>query len=160
MHVHPAIVSETDSFCPAETKRDKQWRVVPLPGATLGVRKMGKPRKLNDREKLVLDRVELLLKSRSLSWSELARAVGKTTSSASQWSGRLSFPREQTLYSIAQQLGVGMGWLLAGDETDENLAPRTVTERDLMRVVKEMSPDEQRALLGAARGLKGTITKK
>jgi transcriptional regulator with XRE-family HTH domain len=121
---------------------------------------MAKQRDLTAREKAVLDRVAEKLTVLGWSWSELARRVGKTTSSASQWSGKRSFPRENVLYMISRELGVDMGWLLTGDEGGERRLAQTETELRLLELLRQMAPDEQRAVIAAATGIKGSLTKK
>lgn len=121
---------------------------------------MAKQRPLTPRELAVMDRIEHKLVINGSNWSKLAVAVGKTTSSASQWSGRRSFPRESVLCVIARELGVPMGWLLTGDEPDEKRKAQTEDEVTLLALFREMSPAERAALLAAGRGLKGSVTKK
>lgn len=121
---------------------------------------MAKQRQLNNREKAVLDRISQILETKGWSWSELARRVGKTTSAASQWSGKRSFPRENVLYMISSALEVDMGWLLTGEDPAERRLAQTETELRLLELARAMSPEEQRALIAAAQGLKGSLTKK
>lgn len=61
---------------------------------------------------------------------------------------------------IARALEVDMGWLLTGDEPTERRMAQTEAELRLLEVARQMSPDEQRALMAAAQGLKGSLTKK
>jgi len=131
---------------------------MPIPVEGMGA--MAKQRDLMEREKAVLDRVAEKLTVLGWSWSELARRVGKTTSSASQWSGKRSFPRENVLYMISRELGVDMGWLLTGDEGGERRLAQTETELRLLELLRQMAPDEQRAVIAAATGIKGSLTKK
>ena len=131
---------------------------MPIPVEGMGA--MAKQRDLTAREKAVLDRVAEKLTVLGWSWSELARRVGKTTSSASQWSGKRSFPRENVLYMISRELGVDMGWLLTGDEGGERRLAQTETELRLLELLRQMAPDEQRAVIAAATGIKGSLTKK
>jgi transcriptional regulator with XRE-family HTH domain len=121
---------------------------------------MSKQRDLTQRELAVMDRIQSVMLGAGLNWSALAVSVAKTVSSGSQWSGRRSFPREQTLYLIAQRLGVEMGWLLTGDEPTEQRQAQTENEKSMLGVMREMSPAEQSALLAAARGIRGSLTKK
>ena len=156
----PTIVSRTYNPTQGKTYSDGVRLLRPYAPTKNRGAKMGTPRPLTARELAVMDRIEKMLRDRGSNWSQLARSVGKTTGSASQWSGRRSFPREQTLYAIAQQLGVGMGWLLSGDEPQERRLAQTATEQALLDALREMSPDEQRALLAAAQGIKGSLSKK
>lgn len=156
----PWIVSRTYNRAQAQTYSDGTRPMPPYSDRPNRDGNMGKPRPLTDRELAVMDRLERLLRDRGLNWSQMARAVGKTTGSASQWSGRRSFPREQTLYAIAQWLGVGMGWLLSGDEPQERRLAQTTNEQALLDALRAMSPDEQKALLAAAQGIKGSLSKK
>jgi transcriptional regulator with XRE-family HTH domain len=120
----------------------------------------GRERTLTPRELAIMDRIEARIKSAGISWATLALDVGKTKSSGSQWSGRRSFPREESLYRIAQRLGVEMGYLLTGDQPGEQTRAQTVNEKALLELTRELSPAEQQALLAVARSLKGSLTKK
>lgn len=124
------------------------------------VENMAKNRPLTARENVIMDRLERILAERGLSWSHLARVAGKTTSSASQWSGRRSFPRESVLHKFAQELGVGMGWLLSGDEPAEIRAAQTENELKALEIIRGMSLAEQAAALAALAGIRGSLTKK
>lgn len=121
---------------------------------------MAKQRDLNDREKTVLQRIATKLAERGWSWSELARRVGKTASSASQWSGKRSFPRENVLYMIARELEVDMGWLLTGDEPTERRLAQTEAEMRMLELLRQLPPDQQRLAIGAVDGIKASLTKK
>lgn len=121
---------------------------------------MGKQRELTAREKLVLDRIGHILAERGWSWSELARRMGKTTSAASQWSGKRAFPRENVLYAIARELGVDMGWLLTGDEPTEQRAAQTQAELRALELLRQMTPEQQALAIGSLEGIKGAVTKK
>lgn len=119
-----------------------------------------KTRDLTDRELMVMDRIESVLKRTGNNWTQLALSVGKSASSGSQWSGRRSFPREQTLYTIALRLGVEMGWLLTGDEPSAERQAQTENELATLRLWRQLSPAEQSAALAVIRGLKGSLTEK
>lgn len=107
-----------------------------------------------------MDRIERLMAAQGTTWAGLARAVKKSSNAGSQWSGRRSFPREQTLYDIASQLGVAMGYLLSGDEPDEQRKAQTENELTALELLRAMTPAEQQAALAAMRGIQGSITKK
>lgn len=129
-------------------------------GHRSGTTSMPKQRPLTAREIVIMDRIGDMLRNRGATWADLARAVGKSPSSASQWSGRRSFPREAVLHSIAQWLGVAMGWLLTGEEPQEKRQAQTVNELAALELLREMSPPEQAAAVAALRGIKGSLTKK
>jgi transcriptional regulator with XRE-family HTH domain len=121
---------------------------------------MSKNRDLTNRERQVMDRLESVLKTRGVSWAESAQLAGKSKNLGAQWSGRRSFPREEALYQIAQALGVAMGWLLTGDEPSAETLAMTETERALLKAVRELSPDMQRAALAQVNALVTSIAKK
>jgi transcriptional regulator with XRE-family HTH domain len=114
---------------------------------------MSKTRELSTRETEILQRISALLDSKRLSWAELARRVGKSAASGSQWSGYRVFPTEATLHKIAGALGVGFGWLLTGVESSQ-----TVAEVEALLLIRSMSAEEQRAALAALRGIKEFMT--
>lgn len=107
-----------------------------------------------------MDRVEQTLNKRGLNWAELARRVGKKESSGSQWSGRRVFPREATLHEMAKVLEVSVGWLLTGDEPQEERLAQTVSEREVLLLMRGLTPEQQRLALATIAGLKGGFTKK
>lgn len=110
----------------------------------------GKPRPLTERQTAVMARIEALLSERRLTWAALARATGKSTSSGSQWSGRLSFPSAETLEKMADALGVPVAAL----HTEGNNHDR---ETVLLEAWRALSRREQDALLACARGLRGSL---
>jgi len=107
-----------------------------------------------------MGRIETRLKELGLNWAELARRVGKKEASGSQWSGRRVFPREGTLHEIAKVLEVGVGWLLTGGEPLEERLAQTTTEKDMLRLLRDMTPEQQRVVLASAAGIKAGFTKK
>jgi transcriptional regulator with XRE-family HTH domain len=110
---------------------------------------MNKTRPLSTREVEILQRISTLLNGKCLSWAELARRVGKSAASGSQWSGHRVFPTEASLHKIANALDVGAGWLLTGIESAQSVA-----EVEALLLVRLMSAEEQRAALAALRGIK------
>jgi hypothetical protein len=53
-----------------------------------------------------------------------------------------------------------MGWLLTGAEPTADRQAQTETELRLLRLLRELTPDEQRVAMGALEGMKASLTKK
>lgn len=121
---------------------------------------MSKNREITAREREVLDRLALVLQNSGVSWTQAAQLAGKSGSLGAQWSGRRSFPKEEALYRIAQHLGVAMGWLLTGDEPSAETLAMTETERAMLKALRELAPDAQRAAVAQVAALASNLTKK
>jgi transcriptional regulator with XRE-family HTH domain len=117
-------------------------------------------RPLSPAELAVMDRINQKLISEGLSWSELARRVGRTISAGKQWSGRRAFPTQRTFTRIAEVLGVTQAWLLRGDEEDRPPVARTKRQAEVLALMMEMSPDQEAAAVAALKGLAAHLTKK
>jgi transcriptional regulator with XRE-family HTH domain len=59
-------------------------------------------------EKLVLNRLKFVLLEKNIKNKELAKAMGKTESTVSQWCNNLMQPSLETFYEIANFLEVDM----------------------------------------------------
>jgi transcriptional regulator with XRE-family HTH domain len=121
---------------------------------------MSKNREITAREREVLDRLALVLQNSGVSWTQAAQLAGKSGSLGAQWSGRRSFPKEEALYRIAQHLGVAMGWLLTGNEPSAETMAMTETERAMLKALRELAPDAQRAAVAQITALATNLTKK
>lgn len=125
-----------------------------------GGRLMSKNRELTSREREVLDRLAVVLKSADVSWAEAAQLAGKSRNLGAQWSSRRSFPREEALFRISQHLGVAMGWLLTGNEPSADTTAMTETERAMLKALRDLAPDAQRAAVAQITALASILTKK
>jgi transcriptional regulator with XRE-family HTH domain len=119
-----------------------------------------KQRELTPAEIEVLGRIESRLGERSMSWAELARQAGRSTQLGAQWSGRRSFPPERVLSRIAEVLEVPRSWLLSGNESDDEVRARTVRQASVLRLMLDMTPEQEAALLAAAEGIFAHMNKK
>lgn len=154
MQIHAHDIKRLNASAQADFKRAKPGQPRDDCGA------MAKTRELTPRELAVMVRIESAMKARDLTWASLARAVGKSANLGSQWSSRRSFPREADLYQAAKILGVGMGWLLTGEEPSAEVLAQTATEKEMLAVLRTMAPDQQRAVLAQARALRDNLSKK
>lgn len=119
-----------------------------------------KQRELTPAEIEVLGRIESRLAERSMSWAELARQAGRSTQLGAQWSGRRSFPPERVLSRIAEVLEVPRSWLLSGNESDDEVRARTVRQASVLRLMLDMTPEQEAALLAAAEGISAHMKQK
>lgn len=121
---------------------------------------MTKQRALSPAERQAMDRIADAIQARGWSWSELARRVGKTSSAASQWSGKRAFPTQRTFIAIAAALDVAASWLLSGDDPDAEIKPKTKRQAEALKLMLEMTPEQEAAALAAIQGIAAHMSKK
>lgn len=121
---------------------------------------MAKQRELTDAERAVLERIDAVLSDRRMSWAELARRVGRSKQLGAQWSGKRSFPPQRVAFAIAEVLEVSRTWLLSGEEADAAPRPVTARQAEVLRLMLEMTPDQEAAILAAAKGISTHMDKK
>lgn len=122
--------------------------------------KHSKLRPLTSSELALLDWLQEALGKAGVSWGEAALLCGKSANLGNQWSTRRSCPVQRDVETIAQRLGIRMAWLLTGDEPSEETQARTIRELEVLRTLRDMPDDQQRAALAAIRAIKDTLTKK
>lgn len=64
----------------------------------------------------IIDRIELLRKSKKMSSSELAALIGKTKSTISNWKNRTSKPTVEQLIMLSDYFDVSIDYLATGKE--------------------------------------------
>ena len=77
----------------------------------------------------IYDRIEMLLKSKNMKQSDLAKATGISTGLISQWKKRMQNPSTEKLAAIAEYFDVSVDYLLgneqkntpADDDLDEDI---------------------------------------
>lgn len=121
---------------------------------------MGKQRILTASEIEVLGRIDARREEVGLSWAELARQAGRSPELGAQWSGRRSFPPERVLGRIAEALNVRRSWLLSGEEGDEDVKARTVRQARVLRLMLDMTPEQEAAIVASAEGIAAHMGKK
>jgi transcriptional regulator with XRE-family HTH domain len=119
-----------------------------------------KQRPLSPQELAVMERIDQARAAKGLSWSKLALACGRTTSAGSQWSSRLAYPSQRTFNLIAQALEVSQAWLLRGDEDEPLPKARTKRQAELLRIMDNLTAEQEAAVLAAAQGIAAHLTKK
>lgn len=122
--------------------------------------KQPKLRPLTPSELALLDRLQDALGRADVGWGEAALMCGKSANLGNQWSTRRSCPVQRDVETIAQRLGIRMAWLLTGDEPGEETQARTIRELEVLRTLRDMPEDQQRAALAAIRAIKDALTKK
>jgi transcriptional regulator with XRE-family HTH domain len=128
--------------------------------ATAKPKKAPKQRVLSAEERATMDRIENTLRSRGVSWSELARQCGNTPSAASQWSGRRAFPAQRTFNRIAEALGVTQSWLIKGEDDGALPQARTKRQAEAIKIMMEMTADQEAAALAAIQVIAAHMAKK
>jgi hypothetical protein len=121
---------------------------------------MPKVRVLTAPERMLLDRLGIVLNQKGLAWADAAKAVGKSANLGNQWSTRRSCPVQRDVYTLARWLDVEMGWLLSGDEPSEQTTARTKTELEMLLTIRDMPEDQQRAAIASVRAMRDILTKR
>ena len=91
------------------------------------------------------DIFEKLMNEENLSISEVARRIGCSPSSLTDWRAGRSAPKTDKLYQMAKLFGVSMEYLLTGVETPTNAL--SASERKLLRLFRKLNDIGQSAAL-------------
>jgi transcriptional regulator with XRE-family HTH domain len=83
------------------------------------------------------DRLEKLLKERGITPYRLAKDLGMSQSSLSEWKRGNSIPKYERLVKIAGYFGVPVGYLTGREEDDTPDGANSVFLEQLMTLVKE-----------------------
>ncbi|GAB32102.1 hypothetical protein APS_2704 [Acetobacter pasteurianus subsp. pasteurianus LMG 1262 = NBRC 106471] len=51
-------------------------------------------------------------------------------------------------------MGKSIGWLLTGNEPEEEVKAQTVAEKDILKAVRDLPPEQQDFILKMVQGLK------
>ena len=119
-----------------------------------------KQRPVSEKERAVLDRIRVRLDELEMTWAQLAIAVGRSSNLGHQWSGGRSFPPHRLHGPITEALRMPRSWLLTGDEPDEETKAQTVQQGEVLKLMLSMTPEQQEALVAAARGIAAHMEKK
>jgi len=99
-------------------------------------------------------RVKMLREAAGLTQSELARRIG--IKPPSLWlieSGDTKTVKGATLMRLSEALNADPAWLSSGRGAPYRMAVAGPDEGELVSIYRNLPPDSQKALLGAARGL-------
>lgn len=94
-----------------------------------------------------------------LSQAALAGKVGVTLGAIGQYEIGRNLPRLKRLEAIAEVLGVTTGWLLTGDEPDEQVRAQTANEAEALRIVRDLPEDQQETALAVLKAMAGRVRK-
>jgi transcriptional regulator with XRE-family HTH domain len=83
------------------------------------------------------ERLEKLLKERGITPYRLAKDLGLSQSSLSEWKRGNSIPKYERLVRIARYFGVPVGYLTGREEDDNASGTNTALLEQLMMLVKE-----------------------
>lgn len=119
-----------------------------------------KQRPVSPKESQVLDRIRARLAELGMTWAQLAVAVGRSKNLGHQWSAGNSFPPHRLQPAIAEALKMPRAWLLTGNEPEEETKAQTVLQAEVLKLMLSMTPEQQKALMAAARGIATHMDKK
>lgn len=86
--------------------------------------------------------------------AKLASMIGVSENAITQYETGRSSPRRERIGALAQALGKSIGWLLTGNEPEEEVKAQTEVERDVLSAMRELPPEEQDFILKMVIGLK------
>ncbi|RCL04682.1 hypothetical protein BJI49_12635 [Acetobacter pasteurianus] len=86
--------------------------------------------------------------------AKLASIIGVSENAITQYESGRSSPRRERLAALAQALGKSIGWLLTGNEPEEEVKAQTVAEKDILKAVRDLPPEQQDFILKMVQGLK------
>lgn len=86
--------------------------------------------------------------------AKLASMIGVSENAVTQYETGRSSPRRERVGALAKALGKSIGWLLTGDEPEEEVKAQTAAERDILKAIRDIPPDQQDFILKMINGLK------
>lgn len=85
---------------------------------------------------------------------KLAGMIGVSENAITQYESGRSSPRRERIGALAQALGKSIGWLLTGNEPEEEVKAQTESERDALIAMRELPPEQQDFIVKMIQGLK------
>lgn len=86
--------------------------------------------------------------------ARLGGMIGVSENAIAQYESGRSSPRRERIPALLDALGKSIGWLLTGDEPEEEVKAQTQAERDILRRSRELTPDQQALLLRMIEAMK------
>jgi transcriptional regulator with XRE-family HTH domain len=105
-------------------------------------------------------RIKQAREEKGWSQAKLAANIGVTNGAVGAWEIGIKSPRHALASKLAEALGVPMEWLLTGNEPEEQRKAQTHAELEILKLTRELSPEQQASALAMLRGLAATDPKK
>ena len=86
--------------------------------------------------------------------AKLALMIGVSENAITQYETGRSSPRRERIGALADALGKSIGWLLTGNEPEEEVKAQTEAERNVLSVMRDLPPDQQDFIVKMVQGLK------
>lgn len=80
--------------------------------------------------------------------------IGVTENAIAQYETGRSSPRRERVPALLEALGRSIGWLLTGDEPEEEVKAQTKKEREILIQARDLPPEQQDILLKMISALK------
>jgi len=84
----------------------------------------------------------------------LGAMIGVSENAITQYESGRSSPRRERIPALLDALGKSIGWLLTGDEPEQEVRAQTHAEREILLKARELSPEQQETLLRMIPALK------
>jgi len=84
----------------------------------------------------------------------LGAKIGVSENAITQYETGRSSPRRERIPALLDVLGKSIGWLLTGDEPDEEVRAQTEDERSILVEARKLTSEKQRLLLKMMKALK------
>lgn len=85
---------------------------------------------------------------------KLASMIGVSENAITQYESGRSSPRRERIGALAHALGKSIGWLLTGNEPEEEVKAQTEAERNVLSAMRDLPPDQQDFIVKMIQGLK------
>ncbi|RUT24329.1 hypothetical protein C0V97_17200 [Asaia sp. W19] len=86
--------------------------------------------------------------------AQLGGMIGVTENAIAQYETGRSSPRRERVPALLEALGRSIGWLLTGDEPEEEVKAQTEKEREILIQARDLPPEQQDILLKMISALK------
>lgn len=117
-------------------------------------------RKLPTPESIAIGRrITTIRKSKGLTQEELARLLNVTPSLIGQYEKGKAGLTANRIYQLIKILEVDMAFILTGNEPAEEVKAHTEIEKNLLKLVRDISPDKQDLFFTNIKNLADTFNK-
>lgn len=99
----------------------------------------------------IVDRIDRTLEPKKIKRQDMCRLLGIPSNTLSTWKTKNSDPHVNTIFAIADYLGVSVRWLVTGEEDGDG--GLTADERWILETWRGLSPDQRGTVRAMLEGL-------